>query len=171
MPDKVIKWISFLNDLKENFYMFFGQKLLIAIESLNNEDFEPTEQEIKFAEQLYNDFKVTDEIFGLREELLNNPEFEEEFRQFCLISTSNIYDYPLLYEFVKEKIYYIIINQQQVEGLFNKLDLKTHPNMLSNIKQSKLRLLLGNIDKENIAFELAEIHVKCQKKILSMKGI
>ncbi|CAG8840023.1 18527_t:CDS:1, partial [Gigaspora margarita] len=43
---------------------------------------EPTEQEIKFAEQLYNDFKVSHETFGLREELLNNPEFEEEFCQF-----------------------------------------------------------------------------------------
>ncbi|CAG8856759.1 36992_t:CDS:1, partial [Gigaspora margarita] len=43
---------------------------------------EPTEQEIKFAEQLYNDFKVSYETFGLHEELLNNPEFEEEFCQF-----------------------------------------------------------------------------------------
>ncbi|RIB13843.1 hypothetical protein C2G38_2040645 [Gigaspora rosea] len=39
MPDKINEWISFLNDLKENFYIFFGQELLIALESLNNEDF------------------------------------------------------------------------------------------------------------------------------------
>ncbi|CAG8842123.1 13709_t:CDS:1, partial [Gigaspora margarita] len=32
------------------------------------------------------------------------------------------------------------------------------------MKQSKLRLLLGNIDKENIVSELAEIYVKRQKK-------
>ncbi|CAG8808530.1 12420_t:CDS:2, partial [Gigaspora margarita] len=44
--------------------------------------FEPTKQKIKFAEQLYNDFKVSYETFGLHEELLNNPEFKKEFYQF-----------------------------------------------------------------------------------------
>ncbi|CAG8846412.1 13488_t:CDS:1, partial [Gigaspora margarita] len=39
MPDKVNEWISFLNDLKKNFYMFFGQELLIALKSLDNENF------------------------------------------------------------------------------------------------------------------------------------
>ncbi|CAG8696717.1 4023_t:CDS:2, partial [Cetraspora pellucida] len=52
---------------------------------------EPTEKEIEFAEQLYDDFKVSSETFGLREELLNCLKFEKEFQQFCLTSCSNIY--------------------------------------------------------------------------------
>ncbi|RIB18946.1 hypothetical protein C2G38_2036486 [Gigaspora rosea] len=45
-----------------------------------------------------------------------------------------------IYEFVKNRIWYIMVHQQQVEGLFNKWDLKTHPNITSNLQQSKLRL-------------------------------
>ncbi|RIA91712.1 hypothetical protein C1645_821640 [Glomus cerebriforme] len=44
-----------------------------------------------------------------------------------------------------------IIHQQQVEGLFNKLDLKkTHLNMTADLKESKLRLTATNLDKENL---------------------
>src|ERR1043165_1606348 len=55
-----------------------------------------------------------------------------------------------LYEFVKTKIYFIVIHQQQIEGLFNKLDLKTHPNMTIDLKESKLRLTATNLAKENL---------------------
>ncbi|CAG8768796.1 7707_t:CDS:2, partial [Funneliformis caledonium] len=47
---------------------------------------------------------------------------------------------PKVFEFVKNRIWYIVVHQQQVEGLFNKWDLKTHPNMTGSLQQSKLRL-------------------------------
>ena len=51
---------------------------------------------------------------------------------------------------MKTKIYFIVIHQQQVEGLFNKLDLKTHLNMTADLKESKLRLTAKNLAKENL---------------------
>ena len=51
---------------------------------------------------------------------------------------------------MKTKIYFIVIHQQQVEGLFNKLDLKMHPNMTADLKESKLRLTAKNLTKENL---------------------
>ncbi|RIA95223.1 hypothetical protein C1645_816952 [Glomus cerebriforme] len=56
--------------------------------------------------------------------------------------------------------YFIIIQQQKVEGLFNKLDLKTHPNMLLSVKQSKLRLSSNKIAKEDYTDGLKEIRAK-----------
>ncbi|GBC05368.1 hypothetical protein RclHR1_00620008 [Rhizophagus clarus] len=44
----------------------------------------------------------------------------------------------------------------QVEGLFNKLDLKTHSNMTENLKESKLRLTTTNLDKENLKDSLKD---------------
>ncbi|GBC01571.1 hypothetical protein RclHR1_04240002 [Rhizophagus clarus] len=63
---------------------------------------------------------------------------------------------PCIYEFVKTRIYFNIIHQQQVEGLFNKLDLKTHSNMTENLKESTLRLTTTNLDKENLKDSLKD---------------
>ncbi|RIB20651.1 hypothetical protein C2G38_2178764 [Gigaspora rosea] len=182
MLDKVNEWIKFLDELKKNFDTFFGQELLMALESLNNEEFggnsshefarafyyvvfqqwllEPTEYEKNLAQQLYDDLEITNNTFGLQEELLSSLEFRNEFQKFCSASNSKIYEYSLVYKFVKERIYFIIIHQQQVEGLFNKLDLKTHPNMTHSLKKSKLQLSSGNIDRENIALELKKYSYK-----------
>ncbi|CAB4384280.1 unnamed protein product [Rhizophagus irregularis] len=74
-----------------------------------------------------------------------------------------LYKFPHLYNFVKTHIYFIIIHQQQVEGLFNKLDL----NISLSLKQSKLQLASGKILKEDLTLDLKEIHTqrKKQKKI------
>ncbi|CAG8450985.1 9169_t:CDS:2 [Funneliformis caledonium] len=53
---------------------------------------------------------------------------------------------------------------QQVEGLFNKLDLKTHANMSLFLKQSKLRLASGKIEKEDLSAGLKEIRVQRREK-------
>ena len=55
-----------------------------------------------------------------------------------------------MYDFIKNQIWYIIIHQQQIEGLFNKYDLKTHQNMNQELQQSKLRLSIGSNSFENI---------------------
>ncbi|CAG8614839.1 16458_t:CDS:2 [Funneliformis caledonium] len=108
-----------------------------------------------FASSFYHDLEddknngITND-FGLSELLCQNSSFLEEFMQFC-ICDDPIYHFPTIYNFVKNHIYYIVIHQQQVEGLFNKLDLKTHANMSLSIKQSKLRLSSSKISKENLA--------------------
>ncbi|CAG8821181.1 1663_t:CDS:1, partial [Dentiscutata erythropus] len=43
---------------------------------------EPNEHEIEFAKQLSNNFEISNNSFGLREELLNNIEFKNEFLEF-----------------------------------------------------------------------------------------
>ena len=108
----------------------------------------PTHLELQFAKELDDDLKngITDD-FGLHELLLQNNNFLREFEQFCTDDNSFIYNFPDLYNFVKTRIYFIIIHQQQVEGFFNKLDLKTHPNMTLSMKQSKLRLSTNKIKK------------------------
>ncbi|CAG8807683.1 13491_t:CDS:1, partial [Racocetra fulgida] len=42
-----------------------------------------------FAEQLSNDLEISNNTFGLREELQNNLEFKNEFLEFCLNPNSN----------------------------------------------------------------------------------
>lgn len=37
MPDKVIGWINYLNNIKENFDLFFAEELLKVVDSLDTE--------------------------------------------------------------------------------------------------------------------------------------
>ncbi|CAG8583071.1 21262_t:CDS:2, partial [Racocetra persica] len=78
---------------------------------------EPTECEINLAHRLRTDFEITNNTFGLREELL---------------------------------------------------DLKTHPNMMQDLKQSKLRLLSGDIDEENIALGLLKVRTNRKKQLVGL---
>ncbi|CAI2183892.1 13463_t:CDS:2, partial [Funneliformis geosporum] len=106
--------------------------------------------------KLTNAYRIIND-FGLRELLLNNNDFLEEFEQFCSCDDPKLYKFPNLYDLVKSNIYFIVIHQQQVEGLFNKIDLKTHPNMSPTVKQSKLHLSSGKIAKENLNNGLKDI--------------
>ncbi|CAB5207347.1 unnamed protein product [Rhizophagus irregularis] len=219
MPDKVYEWRKFLQNLVENFEMFFADELSGAVDALSSEEFgvffdnlekginkalehfekwflswlhlplvichlggdngksfassfhhvvlekpwikPPTDLELWYAEELEDDLKngITND-FGLNELLLENSNFLREFEQFCIDEKSFIYNFPDLYDFVKTRIYFIIIHQQQVEGLFNKLDLKPHPNMTLSLKQSKLQLSSNKIAKENYSDGLNEIRAK-----------
>ena len=103
--------------------------------------------------------------FGLQEILLVNKEFNDKFKEFCIADNPLLYTFPHLYNFVKTHIYFIIIHQQQVEGLFNKLDLKTHANMSLSLKQSKLQLAsAGKIEKENLTESLEKIRAQRKEK-------
>src|SRR5688572_13914705 len=95
--------------------------------------FQPSEREMIYMQQLERDIEnniVND--FGLKNLLLSDSIFCEQFNNFCNASNPELFNYPILYEFITNNIYHIIIHQQQVEGMFNKLDLKTHPNMSIN---------------------------------------
>ena len=118
----------------------------------------PSDLELRFAQDLEDDKKngITND-FGLNVLLHQNGIFLEEFTQFCICNDPKLYLFPNLYNFVKSKIYYIVIHQQQVEGLFNKLDLKTHASMTLSMKQSKLRLSSDKISKENLDNKLKEM--------------
>ncbi|PKB95051.1 hypothetical protein RhiirA5_437469 [Rhizophagus irregularis] len=54
----------------------------------------------------------------------------------------------------------------QVEGLFNKLDLNSEnpPNMTLNMKESRLQLSSGSVDKEDIVNNLKKIRTHRTKK-------
>ncbi|RIB11929.1 hypothetical protein C2G38_2202147 [Gigaspora rosea] len=56
-----------------------------------------------------------------------------------------------------------------VEGLFNKWDLKTHPNMKSNLQQSKLRL--SNIQLSEISCNSLDLMELRSKKQWQAKSI
>nr|CAG8662748.1 6400_t:CDS:2 [Entrophospora candida] len=130
---------------------------------------EPSQIEINYAEQLQNDVEnfFTDD-FGLQNRLTQNQEFKKEFEEFCNTLDPTLSNFQLLYSFVKEKIYCIIIHQQQVEGLFNKLDLKTHDNMSINTKKAKIQLTNGPIDKINIENNLNEIRAQQKRQKLNV---
>ncbi|CAI2179914.1 8073_t:CDS:2 [Funneliformis geosporum] len=125
-----IKYVNFLRNFKNNVEIFFAGQLSEAIEILSNEKFRELfnglenginkfsfynfkkRLELIFAKDLENDINCgiggIGNTFGLKEILLCNKEFDDEF--------------------------------EEVEGLFNKLDLKTHTNMSLSLEQSKLRL-------------------------------
>ena len=96
--------------------------------------------------------------------LLDNKKFDDEFEEFCKADNPILHKFPRLYNFVTTHIYFIIIHQQQVEGLFNKLDLKTHANMTLSLKQSKLQLASGKIEKEDLTAGLKKIRVQRREK-------
>ena len=118
----------------------------------------PTEMEIKYAEELRADFNNSNSNdFRLYNLLVQNANFQQEFDEFCKSASPQLHLYPHTYEFVKIRIYFLVIHQQQVEGLFNKLDLKTHPNMKMDLKESKLRLTALQINKRNLQDGLEKV--------------
>ncbi|RIB15557.1 hypothetical protein C2G38_2039278 [Gigaspora rosea] len=107
------------------------------------------EQEIAYSNQIQEDYDQNLKDFGLCEMLIQNPKLRHEFESFSVSKDSKLYIFPQVYEFVRTRIYFIVTHQQQVEGLFNKYDIKTHPNMTAELKESKLRLSSWSIDKEH----------------------
>ncbi|PKC54546.1 hypothetical protein RhiirA1_477124 [Rhizophagus irregularis] len=74
---------------------------------------------------------------------LNNLLFKEEFINFAYSPNLPIYEFPLLYEFIKSR-------------LFNKYDLKCYPNMTNETKQAKLQLAFENT--KNISLTTSDLH-------------
>ncbi|PKK61653.1 hypothetical protein RhiirC2_816295 [Rhizophagus irregularis] len=98
--------------------------------------------------------------FGLSE-ALEDIDFKAEFLQFINEANKNLYDFPKIFEFIKYRIWYIVIHQQQVEGLFNKWDLKTHQNMTNSLQQSKLQLATTPLTEIKCSsFDLTKLRAK-----------
>nr|CAG8658254.1 12287_t:CDS:2 [Entrophospora candida] len=142
-------------------FAFAIAKVVVNIDFLD----EPTNIQKKYMDQLINDLEVGKrESFGLFQALENN-EFQEQFLDFSRSTHTELANYPLVWEFVKNKIWYIIVHQQHLEGMFNRYDLKTHPNMSIDLQEAKMKLSdpkkLGTlITKEN----LSEVRSKRKQK-------
>ncbi|RIB08611.1 hypothetical protein C2G38_2251923 [Gigaspora rosea] len=129
----------------------------------------PTLRELCYAKFLELDVEC-DEFndFGLSD-ALNDPAFNYEFLSFIQEKHKSLNQFPKIFEFVKYRIWYIMIHQQQVEGIFNKWDLKTHPNMTTNLQQSKLRL--SNMPLSEIScnsLDLTEFRAKKRQQAKSV---
>ena len=119
--------------------------------------------------ELQNNNKHT---FGLLELLSNNDLFFQEFKNFASINTVEHWKYPHLYDFVKNHIWSIIVYQQQLEGMFNKYDMKTDPNMNFELQQSRMQLSgpKGNdliLTQEN----LKEVRKSIRNKIVENNNV
>jgi len=112
----------------------------------------------KFIETDINTGEIND--FGLSE-ALKDLDFKTEFIQFINETSKTLHDFPKIFEFVKYRIWYIVVHQQQVEGLFNKWDLKTHQNTKSSLQQSKLQLsTIPLAEFKSSSLDLAEFKAK-----------
>ncbi|RIB29969.1 hypothetical protein C2G38_2027258 [Gigaspora rosea] len=133
----------------------------------------PTELELKYANNLEVDISNGNmNDFGLHKSLLHDTEFYQEFENFCTTKDSKLHEFSKLYSFVKTHIYFIVVHQQQVEGIFNLLDLKTHPNMSRISKESKIRLASTQIERENLNSGLEKIRSeRIQQKTAVLQDI
>ncbi|CAG8792812.1 23773_t:CDS:2 [Dentiscutata erythropus] len=75
--------------------------------------------------------------FGLLE-ALEQRNFFEEFKKFANSDISELAKYPLIYEFIKFRIWSIVVYQQQLEELFNRCDMKVHQNMNTQLQESHI---------------------------------
>jgi len=109
----------------------------------------PTLQEKSYTEFLQEDVTNHNQnTFGLLE-ALSNHDFFKQFDNFADSDGKEPWKFPLVYEFIKYRIYSIIVHQQQLEGLFNRYDIKVHPNMDTELQQARIQLsgLDGGIEK------------------------
>lgn len=103
------------------------------------------ETELTWRGQSYIEFleedlsKETCESFGLFE-ALNDDDFLEQFLAFAESQASDIHKFPLVYDFVKYRIWSIVVHQQHIEGMFNKYDIKTDPNQKTSLQEARMQL-------------------------------
>jgi hypothetical protein len=100
----------------------------------------PSPMEISYIESLKQDLQQENlNTFGLKE-ALQDPDFFREFRRFATENTTEFWKFPQLYDFVKNRVWNIIVHQQQLEGMFNRYDMKTNPNMNVELQQARVKL-------------------------------
>ncbi|CAG8756676.1 2908_t:CDS:1, partial [Ambispora leptoticha] len=96
--------------------------------------------ELNYIEILNNDKKEgLSNTWGLLE-AFEDLEFKKEFIKYANSPDIMLYNFPLIYNFVKYRIWSIVIHQQQLEGMFNRYDLKVNPSMSMNLQESRLVL-------------------------------
>src|SRR5438128_2240815 len=90
--------------------------------------------------------------FGLFE-ALNDDDFLEQFLAFAESQASDIHKFPPVYDFVKYRIWSIVVYQQHIEGMFNKYNIKTDPNQKTSLQQARMQLTCST-DKTQVTGEM-----------------
>ncbi|CAG8561213.1 6302_t:CDS:1 [Ambispora leptoticha] len=107
----------------------------------------PSLKELCYAKYLETDvIKENFDDFGLKDALTNEMLFKNSvdslanqlphFTSSCCYATS-----------LKTKFGTLLFTSSKIEGLFNKWDLKTHPNMTNTTQQAKMLLAVTKIDE------------------------
>ena len=101
---------------------------------------EPTERVKKYMDELAFDLRnQKNESFGLFEALDEN-ESRVQFLAFSQSTILEINKFPLVFDFVKNRIWLIIVHQQHLEGMFNRYDLKTNTSMSESLQIAIMQL-------------------------------
>lgn len=117
----------------------FAQAVLHVILSHPLPDEQPTIIVKQYIERLNENLKDKSNSFGLFEALEKNN-FREQFVAFSKANYTQLKEFPLIYDFVRHRIWSIIVHQQHLEGMFNRFDIRTHPNMCDSLRESRLQL-------------------------------
>jgi len=119
--------------------------------------------ELTWREELYIEFLEEDfseetiKSFGLFD-ALNEDDFLEQFLAFAESDdASSIHNFPLIYDFVKYKIWPIVVHQQQIEGMFNKYDMRTDPNQKTTLQEARMQLTCSTAEKPVTGEMLKEV--------------
>ncbi len=116
------------------------------------------ENELTWREELYIEFLEENfsegitKSFGLFD-ALKEDDFLEQFLAFAKSQAEDLHKFPLVYDFVKHKIWPIVVHQQQIEGLFNKYDIRTDPNQKTALQEARMRLTFST-GEESITGEM-----------------
>lgn len=116
------------------------------------------ETELTWREELLEEdlSKGIAQSFGLFD-VLKEDEFREQFLAFAKSQASELHKFPLVYDFVKYKIWPIVVHQQQIEGMFNKYDIKTDPNQKTTLQEARMQLTCSTGEKVVTGEMLKEI--------------
>ena len=138
----MISWIKFplcICSLGGEYGPEFAQAVLHVIFSHPFPDDQTTIITKKYIKRLNENLEDQNNSFGLFE-ALEKKDFKEEFIEFSKANHVQLKEFPLIYDFVKHRIWSIIVHQQHLEGMFNKFDVRTHPNMCSSLQEARLQL-------------------------------
>jgi len=136
----MITWIKFLLcicSLGGEHGPEFAQAILHVIFSHPFPDDKPTVIVKKYIERLNKNLEDQSNSLGLFEALEKNN-FREQFVAFSKADYIQLKEFPLIYDFVRHRIWSIIVHQQHLEGMFNRFDIRTHPNMCDSLQEARL---------------------------------
>ena len=127
------------------------------------------ENELSWREESYAEFLDEDLLKGLKNSFglfnaLKEIEFRSQFLAFANSHASDLYKFPLVYDFVKYRIWSIVVHQQQLEGMFNKYDIKTDPNQTTALQEARMQLTCSTGEEKITREALKEVRRELREK-------
>ncbi|GET56581.1 hypothetical protein GLOIN_2v1761399 [Rhizophagus irregularis DAOM 181602=DAOM 197198] len=88
----------------------------------------------------YSTLQEKSYIKSLQEDIINNN--KNTFGLLEALSDQNFFEQfdSFASEFIKYRIYSVVIYEQQLEGLFNRYDIRVDPNMSAEFQQARLQI-------------------------------